>query len=154
MNLWYYDFPIAGRLGIVENGEAITRIFLPDDPKAPCGTEARTPLLDRAAAQLSEYFSGQRRTFSLPISMDGTPFQLRVWGLLTRIPYGQTTTYGALARQLFRSGGAQAVGQAVGANPLPFLIPCHRVIGSDGSITGYALGLEMKRALLALENLR
>ena len=110
-----------------------------------------TALLQRAATQLAEYFSGKRRIFRLPLSLSGTAFQKAVWGQLIGIPYGKTTSYGELAKLLGIPRGAQAVGQAVGANPIPFIIPCHRVVGKNGSITGYALGIERKAHLLELE---
>lgn len=102
-----------------------------------------------AIEQLEQYFAGERRLFELPLDYSGTPFQRSVWNALRDIPYGTTTTYGALARLL----GAQprAIGAAVGATPIPIVIPCHRVIGSDGSLTGYGGGLHRKRALLDFE---
>ena len=102
-------------------------------------------------AQLREYFCGARRTFELPLAAEGTPFQLRVWRTLCTIPYGETLSYGELARRLGLVNGARAVGLANGANPLPIVVPCHRVIGSDGTLTGFGGGLHIKRSLLALE---
>lgn len=149
--LWYYDLPLAGRCGIVERDGSISRIFLSGGLNTPDLPQAESALTRLAARQLREYFSGQRRIFDLPLSPAGTPFQRRVWDLLLDIPYGGTTTYRSLAAALGQPGAARAVGQAVGANPLPFCIPCHRVIGSDGSITGYALGVSLKQQLLDLE---
>lgn len=100
---------------------------------------------------LQEYFAGKIQTCFLQITLEGTPFQLKVWHLLKQIPYGKTITYGELARQISPTMSAQAVGQAVGKNPCPVLIPCHRVVGADGSLTGYAYGLELKRRLLSFE---
>ena len=116
------------------------------------------PVFAALRDQLDAYFSGQLRIFDLPVAPQGTPFQQAVWALLRSIPPGATTTYGALARQLAaRSKGripaAQAVGQAVGRNPIAIVIPCHRVVGANGSLTGYAGGLDRKAALLAMENL-
>jgi methylated-DNA-[protein]-cysteine S-methyltransferase len=110
-------------------------------------------------SQLDAYFAGQLRAFDLPLAPTGTAFQVAVWALLLAIPSGTTSTYGALAKQLseWREGripSAQAVGGAVGHNPIAIIIPCHRVIGADGSLTGYAGGLERKGALLALENVK
>jgi methylated-DNA-[protein]-cysteine S-methyltransferase len=105
----------------------------------------------RVQTQLMEYFCGARRTFELPLAPEGTPFQLRVWRALCMIPYGETLSYGELARRLGRPNGARAVGLANGANPLPIVVPCHRVIGSDGTLTGFGGGLHIKRSLLALE---
>jgi methylated-DNA-[protein]-cysteine S-methyltransferase len=101
--------------------------------------------------QLAEYFAGKRRVFSLPLAPRGTPFQRSVWQALRQIPYGETVSYGELARRLGSTSGARAVGLANGANPLPIIVPCHRVIGADGSLTGFGGGLTIKRALLALE---
>jgi len=107
--------------------------------------------LSLALAQLREYFSRIRREFDLPLEVRGTPFQKAVWAQVARIPYGATTTYGEIAQRVGRPEAARAVGAAVGANPLSIFIPCHRVIGADGSLTGYGGGLEMKAALLQLE---
>ena len=104
-----------------------------------------------AAAQLAAYFSGSLRVFHLALAPQGTPFQLTVWEALRLIPYGETLSYGELARRLGHPQGARAVGLANGANPLPVIVPCHRVIGADGSLTGFGGGLPIKRALLALE---
>jgi|HubBroStandDraft_5_1064220.scaffolds.fasta_scaffold18710_3 methylated-DNA-[protein]-cysteine S-methyltransferase len=104
-----------------------------------------------AAAQLAAYFTGSLRVFSLDLVPRGTPFQLEVWAALRLIPYGETLSYGELARRLGHAQGARAVGLANGANPLPVIVPCHRVIGADGSLTGFGGGLPIKRALLALE---
>jgi len=104
-----------------------------------------------ALTQLREYFSRVRHEFDLPLDVRGTPFQKAVWAKVTRIPYGATTTYGEIARRIGRARAARAVGAAVGANPLPIFIPCHRVIGAGGSLTGYGGGLEAKAALLQLE---
>lgn len=104
-----------------------------------------------AIEQLAAYFCGKRRAFHLPLAPAGTPFQLSVWQALRAIPYGETVCYGDLARQLGHPNGARAVGLANGANPLPIIVPCHRVIGADGSLTGFGGGLPIKRALLSLE---
>lgn len=101
--------------------------------------------------QLGEYFGGQREDFDLPTDPRGDEFQHRVWALISRIPYGQTTSYGELARQLGGGTAAKDVGQAVGRNPLSVIVPCHRVVGKDGQLTGYAGGLARKRFLLDLE---
>lgn len=104
-----------------------------------------------AVDQLRAYFQGRLREFDLPLAPAGTPFQLKVWRALLDIPYGQTTTYGELARRLGKPNAARAVGAANGQNPVAIVIPCHRVIGSDGSLTGYASGVDIKDALLGLE---
>lgn len=104
-----------------------------------------------ARAQLSEYFAGKRREFDLPLEPAGSPFERQVWKRLLTVPYGVTTSYGAIASELGLINGARAVGRANGANPIPIVIPCHRVIGSNGELTGYGGGLPLKRALLELE---
>lgn len=109
------------------------------------------PLLLEAKKQLEEYFAGQRKVFNLPIGLGGTDFQRKVWLAIGKIPFGQTTTYAKLAEQLGNPAAIRAVGTAIGANPLLIVLPCHRIIGSNGSLTGYAGGLDKKKALLELE---
>ena len=111
-------------------------------------------LLERVARQLDQYFAGRRREFDLPLDPHGTPFQRTVWSELGRIPYGQTISYGQLAQRIDRPAASRAVGAANGRNPIPIVIPCHRVIGSDGSLTGFGGGLPIKKKLLALEGTR
>lgn len=111
----------------------------------------RTPLLVEAEAQLNSYFAGRLQQFSLPIAPDGTPFQQCCWAALLRIPYGETCTYGMQAHMIGSPKAARAVGMANHRNPLPILIPCHRVVGAKGQLTGYAGGLELKKQLLLLE---
>ena len=111
---------------------------------------AREPFRE-AIVQLETYFAGERDRFDLPLAPAGTPFQREVWSTLRSIPYGETVSYGELARRLGRSNAYRAVGAANGRNPIPIVIPCHRVIGSDGSLTGFGGGLAIKRRLLALE---
>lgn len=108
-------------------------------------------MLARARDEIGEYFDGRRRRFDLPLELVGTPFQRQVWQALLEIPFGQTATYGAIARRCGRPRAVRAVGAAVGRNPVSIIVPCHRVLGSDGSLTGYAGGLPRKRALLSLE---
>lgn len=115
-------------------------------PRVPSGSDE---IFERLQGELDEYLAGERRDFDIPLQLRGGEHHRRVWDLLLRIPYGETITYGDLARKT--GGAAQAVGRAVGANPISILVPCHRVVGSDGWITGYAGGLDRKRALLALE---
>jgi methylated-DNA-[protein]-cysteine S-methyltransferase len=114
-------------------------------------TDDRHPLLVAAAEQLGEYFARERTAFDLPLDLAGTPFQRRAWLALAAIPYGTTRSYGEQARVLGRPGAARAVGAANGRNPLPIVLPCHRLVGSHGELTGYGGGLEVKRALLELE---
>lgn len=114
-------------------------------------TPGETPLLREAAAQLAAYFDHRRDAFDLPLDLRGTPFQRAVWDELLHIPYGETLTYGQIALEVSRPHAAQAVGRAVGANPVSIIVPCHRVLGHDGALTGYAFGLDIKSALLELE---
>ena len=120
------------------------------------GSTGRTRMLDNsvlpaAATQLEEYFAGTRRVFDLPFDLRGTPFQVRTWTALAEIPYGTTVTYGEQARRLGVPRAVRAVGAANGSNPLPIVLPCHRVIGANGALTGYGGGLDVKRWLLAHE---
>lgn len=110
-----------------------------------------SPVLDATEKQLDQYFSGKRHTFDLPLSPHGTDFQLRVWKALQTIPYGQTISYAELARRVGNPKASRAVGLANGRNPLSIIVPCHRVIGADGSLTGYGGGLAIKEFLLRLE---
>lgn len=109
------------------------------------------PLLAQAARELAEYFAGDRRDVDVPVGPPGTAFQQAVWAELRRVPYGSTTTYGVLAARVGSPGAVRAVGSAIGRNPVAVLVPCHRVVGSDGNLRGYAGGVERKRALLDLE---
>jgi methylated-DNA-[protein]-cysteine S-methyltransferase len=116
-------------------------------------TNEAHPTLKTAAQQLTEYFSGQRHTFDVPIhSAWGTPFQRAVWQALQRIPYGHTSTYGEIARAIGNANAVRAVGAAIGQNPHTIIVPCHRVVGANGSLTGFAGGLDRKTFLLAHEN--
>lgn len=113
-----------------------------------------TRSLDDLSTQLHEYFSGKRKTFEFPLAPKGTAFQLAVWNALLAIPYGDTITYAELAQRIGKPSAIRAVGAANGANPIPVIIPCHRVIGSNGTLTGYGGGIERKQWLLALEGRR
>ncbi len=122
----------------------------------PVHEEKDLPVFEIAGKWLDIYFAGQKPDFMPPVHLPGTPFQVSVWKLLQQIPYGQTTTYGELARKIAGEKGlahmsAQAVGGAVGHNPISIIVPCHRVVGSDGSLTGYAGGVDKKKYLLCLE---
>jgi methylated-DNA-[protein]-cysteine S-methyltransferase len=153
----YVESPI-GRLMLTSDGTALTGLFMEPSRKAPQpadgGVEdlAVAPLA-AAASQLGEYFAGARREFDLPLRFEGTTFQRRVWQELTEIRYGETWSYGQLARRIGNPSASRAVGLANGRNPISILVPCHRVIGADGSLTGYGGGLERKRWLLAHEGL-
>ena len=109
------------------------------------------PVLAQARTQLAEYFAGRRARFDLPLAARGTPFQQAVWQALLAVPFGGTSTYGAIAAAIRRPRAVRAVGAAIGANPIGIVVPCHRIIGRDGSLTGYAGGLDRKAKLLALE---
>lgn len=113
--------------------------------------DAAQPLLREAARQLDEYFAGQRLVFELPLAAAGTGFQQAVWRAIAAVPYGVTISYAELARQMGRPGSARAAGTATGRNPLGIVVPCHRIVGSDGRLTGYAGGLPLKARLLTLE---
>jgi methylated-DNA-[protein]-cysteine S-methyltransferase len=146
-----------GDLTVVREGGLLTGLYFPHHWYKP-DPATFGPRNDRGfegvAGQLEEYLAGTRTVFDLPLKPSGTEFQLRVWELIAQVPYGQTTTYGDLARRLGGRLGrenAQEVGAAVGRNPLSILIPCHRVIGSNGKLTGYAGGLKRKQKLLELE---
>jgi methylated-DNA-[protein]-cysteine S-methyltransferase len=149
------DSPI-GELLLLGDGHALHGLWMRCGRAAlarPGWTRVDGPFED-ARGQLAEYFAGRRLAFDLPLAMAGTPFQVRVWRALLEIPYGETTSYGELARQVQPGGGwqaARAVGAANGRNPIAVVVPCHRVIGANGSLTGYGGGLERKRFLLDLE---
>jgi len=113
--------------------------------------DARHPLLRQARRELQEYFAGRRRRFDVPIDLQGTPFQRSVWKSIAKVAFGRTMTYAELARRAGHPGSARAAGAATGRNPLGIVVPCHRILGSNGSLTGYAGGLQRKRAFLALE---
>ncbi len=147
------DSPL-GPLSLVANGEGLTHLRFPTQVGEPPPGEAGTAserILDLAEAQLIEYFAGHRRRFELPLHPIGTEFQLSVWWALAEISYGDTLSYGELARRIGRPKAVRAVGAANGANPLPIVLPCHRVIGADGSLTGFGGGLPAKISLLELE---
>jgi len=140
-----------GPLTIASDGDAITVVHFGAEPRAAL---RRTELTDRAAAEIAEYLAGKRTRFDLPLNPGGTPFQKRVWNALLTIPFGETRSYRQIAEQAGSQKAFRAVGMANNHNPIAILIPCHRVIGSDGSLVGYAAGLEMKKRLLALEQNR
>ena len=143
------DSPL-GPLRLVADEGALTGVYLPSQP-APAARPGQAPVLARAAAQLAEYFAGARRDFDVPLAPRGTGFQERVWRELARIPCGETRSYGELARAIGRPSASRAVGAANGKNPISILVPCHRVIGGSGALTGYAGGLAAKRWLLEHE---
>lgn len=134
----------------IEDG-AVTGLHFGEGYASPDPDGRTRELWRRVRGELEEYFAGARRSFDLPLRTAGTPFQRAVWEALLAIPYGQTRTYGELARALGRPGAARAVGGACHVNPICILIPCHRVVGAGGALTGFAGGLEIKKALLELE---
>ena len=147
------DSPV-GELRIVAQRAAVTAIeFTPFSGGRPVGEQrADEPLLREAREQLTAYFARERKEFDLPLAPQGTPFQLGVWDELRRIGYGETASYGEVAHRLgLTNAASRAVGLANGRNPIPVVVPCHRVIGADGRLTGYAGGLDRKRVLLELE---
>jgi len=152
----YYDHldtPI-GPLLLVSDGDGLVYIGLPRHgaaQAAPEDAETSKSKLHGAARELDEYFAGTRQQFDVPLRPSGTPFQLEVWGALLAIPYGETVSYADIARRIRRPRAVRAVGAANGANPLSIIVPCHRVIGSHGDLTGYGGGLPAKRWLLAHE---
>jgi methylated-DNA-[protein]-cysteine S-methyltransferase len=149
-----YTMPLetsVGRLTLESDGDVLIGIWLPDKAlRQRAGGEDAPPVLKETATQLEEYLAGERTEFDVPMELDGTDFQRSVWQELTRIPYGETISYGELARRVGRPKGPRAVGQANGRNPIPIIVPCHRVLASNG-IGGYGGGLPLKRALLAVE---
>lgn len=141
-----------GTMALAAEEGALVRLSLPNRPVPRLMLRA-TPLLDEAKAQLAAYFAGTRQSFQLPLHPEGTDFQKQVWTALLSIPYGQTVTYGQLARKLGCPSAARAVGHACKQNPLPILIPCHRIVAADGTVGGYAGGQPLKSALLTLEQI-
>ncbi|HEV2201095.1 MAG TPA: methylated-DNA--[protein]-cysteine S-methyltransferase [Bryobacteraceae bacterium] len=154
MNYTYLDSPI-GPLLIAGDAHAVMQISFPRKGKAvrpePGWTESAAGAVGEALRQLREYFSGRRREFDVPLEPSGTAFQKAVWRRLEEIPYGATISYGELARRVGNPKASRAVGAANGKNPLPIVVPCHRVIGANGKLVGFGGGLPIKRALLELE---
>ncbi|WP_313515857.1 methylated-DNA--[protein]-cysteine S-methyltransferase [Pseudomonas sp.] len=155
MHYRYLDSPL-GRLLLVGSDAGLNLVHMDEQtqmPPQPGWTQAQRQL-DEACRQLDEYFGGQRRCFDLPLAPQGTAFQQAVWQALLEIPFGETRSYRQQAERIGRPSAIRAVGTANGANPLAVIVPCHRVIGSDGSLTGYAGGLARKALLLELEGVR
>jgi methylated-DNA-[protein]-cysteine S-methyltransferase len=138
--------PLGG-LRLYAESDELVGVDLPDHV-GPASAEQPTDVLVLTAAQLAEYFAGKRRVFDLPLGPRGSDFQVGVWRALMRIPYGETCSYGDIARSIGRPDASRAVGAANGRNPIPIIVPCHRVIGANGSLTGYGGGLPVKRWLL------
>ncbi|MGI8558289.1 MAG: methylated-DNA--[protein]-cysteine S-methyltransferase [Solirubrobacteraceae bacterium] len=150
------DSPL-GTLTLVATAGVLSGLFMVDQrhrpPAEAFGAPDATPFSE-VIEQLGEYFVGRRTAFELQLAAVGTPFQLAVWEALRHIPYGERASYGQIAQRIGRPGASRAVGLANGANPIGIIVPCHRVVGSDGSLTGYGGGLERKRLLLELESVR
>ena len=144
-----YDSPI-GPLTIESGPRGLTAISFPGRAEPPAA-ERDDAALAGVVRQLEEYFAGERTTFDVALDLRGTEFQLEVWARLRAIPYGETVSYGEIAAELGRPDRVRAVGSTVGRTPVPIVVPCHRVIGADGSLTGYGGGLDRKRSLLELE---
>ena len=138
----------VGLLTLRAEGGALTAVLFGD---RRTGLPGEDPALDQAETELREYFAGSRKVFTVPVRLSGTDFQIEVWNALREIPYGATATYGEIARRIGRPRACRAVGMANHRNAVPILIPCHRVVGAGGALTGYAGGLEVKSFLLALE---
>lgn len=147
----------VGPVAVTATAKAVTELRfgenVPED-SAPCTGAEVPPLLRKAERQLGEYFAGSRRKFTLPLEPAGTEFQKKVWEALRTIPYGETRTYKQIAIQIGHNLSFRAVGMANNRNPIPIVVPCHRVIGYDGKLTGYAGGLDVKGQLLELEKPR
>ncbi len=150
MNFQYLDTPI-GTLRLVSNSTQLVSIEFEGQHRADAAIEADDTVLAACAAQLSGYFAGERHRFALPLAAHGTPFQHSVWQALAQIPYGELRSYRDIALAIGKPAAVRAVGAANGRNPLPIVVPCHRVIGSNGTLTGFAGGLPLKKFLLELE---
>jgi methylated-DNA-[protein]-cysteine S-methyltransferase len=151
-NIFFYETSI-GRIGIIDNEKAITGLLFADDTSiaAEGACTHETALIKKAAAQLTEYLAGKRRIFDVPMVLEGTPFQRKVWEALTHIPYGETRSYAEIAGSIGQPKACRAVGMANNKNPVAVMVPCHRVIGANGKLVGYAGGLGIKQKLLELE---
>ena len=157
MNAFSYVESPIGRLLLTSDGTSLTGLYMETSRKTQVTDgwveDATVAPLAETVRQLTEYFAGTRREFDLPLRLKGTEFQQRVWRELTAIPYGETWSYGQLAKRINKPSASRAVGLANGRNPISILVPCHRVIGADGSLTGYGGGVERKQWLLAHEGL-
>lgn len=152
MEFLVFDTPL-GQMALAEESGALTRLFLPGEG-IPRLVSRETPLLSKGRDEILAYLWGERRSFDLPLDPMGTPFQQAVWAELRRIPYGETRSYAQVAAGIGKPKAVRAVGQANHRNPLPIFIPCHRVIGASGKLTGYGGGLDLKEKLLELEGAR
>lgn len=146
---YWYEFEI-GKMVIVEDNRTITRIYFGEHIPENAG-KIETPLIRKAHEELEEYFSGTRKVFDLPLAPQGTEFQTRVWKALLNVPYGKTCSYKEIAESIGNGKACRAVGMANNKNPIVIVIPCHRVVGSNGQLVGYAGGLNVKKKLLDME---
>jgi methylated-DNA-[protein]-cysteine S-methyltransferase len=151
----YYDSP-CGHMLLVAEGDALCGAYFVGqkhmrEPESGWKRDPRARPLVQAKRELEEYFGGSRKIFDVVLAAEGTPFQRAVWKAIARVPFGETISYAELARRAGRPGSARAAGAATGRNPIGVIVPCHRIVGTDGSLTGYAGGVDKKRALLALE---
>jgi methylated-DNA-[protein]-cysteine S-methyltransferase len=148
----YFIYKIeVGSVAIAQDGGKITNIILSKNFDGKDFAKKETPLIKKAAKQLADYFEGKLKKFNLPLAPEGTAFQKKVWNALTKIPYGKTKSYKEIAAAVDNPKAVRAVGGANNKNPIFIVVPCHRVIGSDGSLTGYACGIKMKKHLLDFE---
>lgn len=150
MNVLTIDSPL-GALQLMSDGEHLTAINFPNQHRDNTDSTGPDQVLRSARSQLEEYFAGQRQHFDLPLAASGTPFQESVWQALAAIPWGEVRSYRDIAAAIGKPKAVRAVGAANGRNPLPIVVPCHRVIGADGSLTGFGGGLPLKVQLLTLE---
>ena len=148
--VWYYSFDIC-EIGIVDNGIGISRIFFKNADNSDKYIKQETELIYKTSKQIKEYFNGERKNFDIPLSFYGTTFQNKVWNALQLIPYGETKTYKEIATIINSHKACRAVGMANNKNPICIIIPCHRVIGHDNSLVGYAAGIHIKKYLIDLE---
>jgi methylated-DNA-[protein]-cysteine S-methyltransferase len=151
----YYDSP-CGRMLLVADGDALCGAYFVGqkhmrETDADWVRDPGSPVFARTKRQLDEYFQGKRKSFDMPLAAAGTPFQRAVWKAIAGVGFGQTISYAELARRAGRPGSARAAGAATGRNPIGVIVPCHRIVGADGSLTGYAGGIDKKVALLELE---
>jgi methylated-DNA-[protein]-cysteine S-methyltransferase len=156
-NYFYKITPtVVGKLKLVASDKGLAAILWENDKPArvrlgPLAEDENHPILLQAERELAEYLDGKRQVFSVKLDPVGTPFQSKVWDALEKIPFGETRSYGQIARQIGKAKAVRAVGAAIGRNPVSVMVPCHRVIGANGKLTGFAGGLEIKEHLLALE---
>ena len=155
-NMFFYEYDFCNqklpKIVIGEENGKINKVQFINESAKTDFVKRETELIKSAAKQLDEYFIKKRKLFDLPLVLNGTDFQIRIWKALQTIPYGETRSYGEIAAMTGNPKASRAVGNANNRNPIQIIIPCHRVIGHDGSLTGYAAGLEIKKKLLELEN--